>query len=140
MLEKTGWQRDGEAVDWARDASHDPAARGRAVLEADLTFERAVFRNPSLSIFRRNATTWEVLLMLASAPSADAGPGLYEIVEAVETRALGPSALLRFLRERREEGSVIFTRDRLKQSKWSLSLREDLRVALTELLEERCRR
>ena len=83
----------------------------------DLAFERAVFQHPHLSIFRRNATTWEVLLMLASAPEGN-GPGLYEVIETVQTRALGPSALLRFLRERREEGSIVFTRNSFKQSKW----------------------
>ena len=102
----------------------------------DLAFERAVFQHPRLSIFRRNATTWEVLLMLAAAPDGD-GPGLYEVIDAVQTRALGPSALLRFLRDRREEGSIVFTRNSLKQSKWSLSLRTDLRRELLALINRR---
>lgn len=102
----------------------------------DLAFERAVFQHPHLSIFRRNATTWEVLLILAAAPEGD-GPGLYEIVEGVQTRALGPSALLRFLRDRRDEGSILFHRNSRKQSKWSLSLRPDLRDELLALMQGR---
>ena len=110
----------------------------QAALDAELTFERALFANPQLSCFRRNATTWEVLLMLAAVPEGE-GPGLYEVVESVTTRALGPSALLLFLRERREEGSILFTRNPRKQSKWCLSLRSDLRMDLVELLERRAR-
>lgn len=102
----------------------------------DLAFERALFQHPKLSIFRRNATTWEVLLMLAAAPDGD-GPGLYEVIDAVQTRALGPSALLRFLRDRREDGSIVFTRNSLKQSKWSLALPDDLRQDLLTLMQRR---
>ena len=102
-------------------------------LGATLAFERALFQNPRLSVFRRNATTWEVLLILAEAPQED-GPGLYELVAAVQTRALGPSALLQFLRDRRDEGSIIFTRHSKKKSKWSLSLRDDLRAELMGLI------
>lgn len=105
-------------------------------LSDDLAFERAVFQHPRLSIFRRNATTWEVLLMLAAAPDGD-GPGLYEVIDAVQTRALGHSALLRFLRDRREDGSIVFTRNSLKQSKWSLALPGDLRQDLLTLMQRR---
>lgn len=105
-------------------------------LAIDLAFERAVFRHPRLSIFRRNATTWEVLLILAAVPEP-VGPGLYEVVETAETNALGRSALLRFLRERRDEGTILFTRNPHKQSKWSLALRADLRQDLVNLLKER---
>lgn len=108
----------------------------QAALTAELEFERALFANPQLSIFRRNATTWEVLLMLAEV-DAGQGPGLYEVVGSVRTRALGPSALVSFLQERREEGSIVFTRNSLKQSKWSLSLRADLREELLTLLDQR---
>lgn len=117
------------AIDWT--AEEVPGL----VLD-DLAFERAVFQHPKLAIFRRNATTWEVLLMLAAAPERD-GPGLYEIIETVQTRALGASALLRFLHDRREEGSIVFTRNSFKQSKWSLSLREDLRRDLLALMRRR---
>lgn len=120
----------------ARGAQQRPAP---LPVQDDLAFERAVFRHPHLSIFRRNATTWEVLLILAAAPQGQ-GPGLYEVVEAVQTRALGPSALLRFLRDRRDEGSVLFHRNPRKQSKWSLSLRPDLRQALLVLLRARAHR
>lgn len=111
-------------------------ALAQQALEVELAFERALFANPRLSAFRRNATTWEVLLMLAGAPEGD-GPGLYELIEGVKTRALGPSALLSFLRDRRDEGSLIFSRNSQKRSKWSLSLRDDLRCELLELMRLR---
>ncbi|RGP38779.1 hypothetical protein [Pseudotabrizicola alkalilacus] len=108
-------------------------SRPRYLLQSELAFERAVFKHPKLSIFRRNATTWEVLLMIARADEQQ-GPGLYEIVESVETNALGQSALLRFLRERREDGIIRFNRSPQKQSKWTLAISEDLRADLLDLL------
>lgn len=105
-------------------------------LFAELAYERALFANRHLSIFRRNATTWEVLLMLAALPEGE-GPGLHEVVERVRTRALGTSALLLFLRDRREDGSIVFTRSPRKQSKWCLSLHADLRRDLMTLLRLR---
>lgn len=105
----------------------------RDALAAELAFERALFASRRLSVFRRNATTWEVLLMLAAVPEGE-GPGLHELVEDVRTRALGASALLLFLRDRREEGTIVFTRSARKQSKWCLSLRPDLRRELMTLL------
>lgn len=114
----------------------DAPVAGRGALQAELAFERAVFAHPQLSAFRRNATSWEVLLLLAADPG-DPGPGLYEVIDAVETRALGASALLSFLRARRDEGTLIFTRNPRKRSKWSLSLRPDLRDDLRELMERR---
>ena len=127
---------------WTADllCFQEPGNNGKPV-ENSLAFTRALLRSPLLSIFARNPTTWEVLLMLAAAPGSgqpgSEGPGLYEIIAAVETRALGSSALLRFLRERRDEGSILFTRSNHKQSKWSLSLRPDLHAELLELLRQR---
>ncbi|MDR7127131.1 hypothetical protein [Pseudotabrizicola sp. 4114] len=108
----------------------------RDLLQSELAFKRAVFKHPQLSIFRRNATTWEVLLMIAGADDQE-GPGLYELVESVETTALGQSALLRFLRERREDGIIRFSRSPSKQSKWTLNISDDLRADLLDLLRRR---
>lgn len=134
---ETRGARESERMEQPRHRITDWTALGIACLVLDeLAFERAVFQHPHLSIFRRNATTWEVLLMLA-VTTEDIGPGLYEVIESVQTRALGPSALVRFLRDRREEGSIVFTRNSLKQSKWSLSLCEDLRKELMAMIEKR---
>jgi hypothetical protein len=103
------------------------------LLHTELAFERAVFRHRQLSLFRRNATTWEALLMIAASPGGK-GPGLYETVQAVETKALGQSALLRFLRDCRDDSSIQFTRNPNKQSKWTLGLSEGLRADLLALL------
>lgn len=108
----------------------------QAYMREVLAFQRAVFRHRQLSLFSRNATTWEALLLIACA-QGDEGPGLYELVAAVQTNALGKSALLRFLRDRRDDGSIVFSRSRHKQSKWTLALREDLRVDLMDLLRQR---
>jgi len=122
-----------------RDRLDEPFARplpSRDLLQSELAFERAVFQHRQLSVFRRNATTWEVLLMIAGADDQE-GPGLYEVVDSVETNALGQSALLRFLRERREDGIIRFNRSPRKQSKWTLKISEDLRADLLALLRLR---
>lgn len=134
VLERQKPELSGTAVPVAAP----PLSLGQGSLEAELAFERAVFAHPRLSVFRRNATSWEVLLLLA-ADQGNPGPGLYEVIEAVQTRALGPSALLTFLRARRDEGTLIFTRNPHKRSKWSLSLRPDLRQDLRDLMDLRAR-
>jgi hypothetical protein len=106
------------------------------IVKNELAFERAVFQHRRLAMFRRNATTWESLLLLAAC-DGDEGPGLYEVVESVQTTALGQSALLRFLRDCRDEGTVVFTRSAHKQSKWTLSISPELRSDLMALLHMR---
>lgn len=125
VSDNSAWQEK----PFVRSPPHD-------LLQSELAFERAVLKHPQLSIFRRNATTWEVLLMIAGADEEE-GPGLYEIVGSVETNALGSSALLRFLRERREDGIIHFTRSPRKQSKWTLKISEALRADLLDLLRRR---
>ncbi|MFN4101144.1 MAG: hypothetical protein ACK4GT_15345, partial [Pararhodobacter sp.] len=78
----------------------------------------------------------EALLMIAGAADQE-GPGLYEVVDSVETTALGQSALLRFLRNRRDEGLIIFEQSPRKQSKWTLKISEGLRADLMALLQVR---
>jgi hypothetical protein len=119
-----------------RPRTPEGACTSAHLLQTELAFERAVFRHRQLSLFRRNATTWEALLMIATGHT-DEGPGLYEIVETAETTALGQSALLRFLRDRRDDGSVIFRRSRHKQSKWTLEVSATLRADLLGLLHFR---
>lgn len=74
--------------------------------------------------------------MIAEAAEGE-GPGLYELVDSVETNALGQSALLRFLRDRRDEGIVLFERSPRKQSKWTLKISGPLLADLRALLQLR---
>jgi hypothetical protein len=103
------------------------------LLHTELASERAIFRHRQLSLFRRNATTWEALLMIAASPGSKK-PGLYETVQVVETKALGQSALLRFLRDCRDDSNIQFTRNPNKQSKWTLGMYEGLHADLLAFL------
>lgn len=100
-----------------------------------IDFEREISQSRQLSLFRRNPSTWELLLYLAQFPE-DASEGLYDTVESLQTRYLGSSAMLKFVRERREDGLLLFT-EHAKRSKWMVGLHPELRTELLELLHRR---
>ena len=76
------------------------------IIKVELEFERAVSQSRELSLFRRNPTTWELLLLAQNENGAL--NGLYKTIDAVETRYLGNSALLKFVREQRDHGPEDF--------------------------------
>lgn len=116
-----------------------PPESGRlSLLRAELAFEHAVARHRELAMFRRNVATWELLLLLAGARGATVH-GVHGLVDAVSTRGLGPSALLRFVRDRRDDGQLIVTPDPGKRSRQRVTLRPDLIEALLAELEVRRR-
>lgn len=104
-------------------------------LEVELDFERRVHLSRMLSIFRRNPSTWELLLKLANQHDGGA-EGIYQTIEQIETRYLGSSALLKFVRERRDEGLLEF-REHTKRSKFTVSLEPSLRNELMAILDWR---
>lgn len=118
---------------WPMAAQHPGA-----LLQAELAFEHAIARSRELALFRRNAATWELLLLIAEAPD---GPdcGVHGLVQAVQARGLGPSALLRFLRERGADGQLGLTPDPAKRSRQRISLRPDLAQTLYDALAQRQR-
>jgi len=106
--------------------------QSRLHLKVELEFERLVHQSRMLSIFRRNPSTWELLLKLAS--EGDVGvDGIYHAIEQVETRYLGSSAMLKFVRERRDDGLLQFN-EHSKRSKWRISVEPSLREELVSLL------
>ena len=106
--------------------------RDQSSIETELMFEREIERSRILSIFRRNPSTWELLLKLASEPN-NTGDGLYETIAQVQTRYLGHSALLKFVRDRRDDGLLHFS-EHTKRSKWRVSLDPGLREELVSVL------
>ncbi|KPQ06625.1 MAG: hypothetical protein HLUCCA12_10085 [Rhodobacteraceae bacterium HLUCCA12] len=90
----------------------------------ELDHERRVGVSPRLSVFRRNATAWELLLLLAS-ESDSASDGLYDLVGRVHTDHLSDPALLKFIRDRRKDGMLHFEPHE-KRSKWRIRLDEDV--------------
>ena len=110
--------------------------RMRRLVGVELDFERAIAKNKDLALFRRNAATWEMLLSALAAQDTE-NVGVYDLVESVTSSGLGNSALLRFLRDRRDDGLFIFGADERKKSKHRISLREDLADAAVSLLDER---
>lgn len=108
----------------------------RSVIALELDFERKVARNRDLALFRRNAATWEMLLTALVADGAER-VGVYDLVESVRSTGLGSSALLRFVRDRRDDGLFIFGADPKKKSKHRISLRADLADAAIRLLDQR---
>ncbi|MCW1931819.1 hypothetical protein [Pararhodobacter zhoushanensis] len=123
---------------------HEPSAEAdyvgfqeaRRIIELELEFERAVAKNRDLALFRRNAATWEMLLA-ALAAGDDDRIGVYDLVESVTSTGLGSSALLRFVRDRRDDGLFVFGADPKKKSKHRISLNDDLAEAALALLEQR---
>jgi hypothetical protein len=112
---------------------HD--SRSKALIEAELDFERQVAKSRGLASFRRNATAWELLMILASQPEGYT-EGLHEIPAATGTRYLGRSALLKFVRSQRDAGLIEFL-EHEKRSKRILRIRPDLVQELVRLLERR---
>lgn len=113
----------------------DPSDMWRAVA-AELDFERAIAANRDLALFRRNAATWELLLAAMIADGAEQ-LGVYGLVESVRSKGLGNSALLRFVRDRRDDGLLVFGTDPSKKSKHRISVRDDLVDAVVTLLNRR---
>lgn len=102
----------------------------------ELEFERALAGHRALALYRRNPATWEMLLaLLASRETARIG--VYDLVESVTSTGLGNSALLRFVRDRRDDGLFDFGPDPKKRSKHRITLRPDLAEAAVSLLDKR---
>lgn len=110
----------------------------RRIVDVELEFEREIARSRELSLFRRNPSTWELLLLLAQCENGS-NDGVYNTIEAVNTRYLGNSALLKFVRERRDDGLIEFV-EHEKKSKWTLRLKRDLLTQLFDVLDARNRR
>ncbi|MFN4101143.1 MAG: hypothetical protein ACK4GT_15340 [Pararhodobacter sp.] len=103
-------------------------------LALELDFERQIYQSKLLSLFRRNPSTWELLLYLAQFEEGSED-GVYGTLERLETRYLSNSAMLKFVRERRDDGLLLFN-EHAKRSKWTIALNESLREALFALLKE----
>lgn len=103
--------------------------------EVELAVVRKIARSKPLSIFHRNATTWEFVLLLA-AKDGGTDEGIYNTLQRLETPYLGHSAMLKFLRDRRLEGSVTYA-EQEKRSKWGLRLAPSVFGELKLILEQR---
>jgi len=97
-----------------------------------LDLEREISRSKRLAVFRRNPSTWELLLYLGQTAEGSED-GLYHIVDSLQTRYLGSSAMLKFMRERRDDGLLLFA-EHAKRSKWAIALNPELRAELLEVL------
>lgn len=107
----------------------------RKIVDVDIDFERRIAQSRHLALFRRNPTTWELLLMLARNENGSAD-GVYRTLETLETGYLGNSALLKFIRERRDDGLISFLENE-KRSKWTVQLFEPLQEEIMALLDHR---
>jgi len=85
-------------------------------LKIELDHERRLASSELLSVFRRNATTWEMLLLLA-AEEREASNGLYNLAGRVQTGQLSSAAVLKFIRDQRGEGRLVFEPHE-KRSMW----------------------
>jgi len=101
----------------------------------ELAFERKIARSKTLSAFRRNATTWEFMLLLAM-NEGRSDEGLYNTLNLLETNYLGQSAMLKFLRDQRDGGLVNFD-EHEKRSMLRLRLAPAVLAEFTSILEQR---
>jgi len=130
-----------QLVDYlGQETPHQPVKEGlkymfKERIAAEIEFERRIARSPQLSLFRRNSSTWELLLLIASYDGSS-DDGVYGTIEKVGTSYLGASALLKFLRERRADGSLEFE-EHEKRSKRRIRLSDSLMAELRSVLAER---
>ena len=101
-------------------------------VELELDFERIVHQSSMLHIFRRNTSTWELLLRLAAQENGKVD-GIVNAINQVETRYLRSSALLKFVRERRDDGLLQFL-EHTKRSKFTVALDPAVRDELIATL------
>lgn len=118
------------------EMSDDQSEIVQRIIEVDLAFERAVAQHKDLALFRRNCSSWELLLTVMAAPDGEE-PGVYELAESVRTQGLGKSALLRFIRDRRDDGLLVFDQHPTKKSKMSIRAHPELMAALFAIMAER---
>lgn len=108
------------------------------LIEVELEFYRSTGQVKELSIFRRNSATWEMLMILAHAYGRRE-IGLFELVEEVQSSSLGMSAKLNFLRDRREDGLLLFKQQENKRNKWNIELAPKTREELFAAIHRRNR-
>jgi len=107
----------------------------RKRFELELATERAIARSPLLAPFRRNATGWELLLMLA-AGGGESALGIHKTLKELETGFLGQPAMLKFLRDRKEERLLTFD-EHEKRSQWRVRLAPEVHAALIDVMNRR---
>ncbi|MCC5956548.1 MAG: hypothetical protein JJU07_10610 [Natronohydrobacter sp.] len=110
----------------------------KQIIAAELAFERDVAASTVLPRFRRNGTTWELLLLLA-ASQGTAEDGIYQTLEQVQTSYLGKPALTKFLRDCRTEGSLTFDVHE-KRSSRRMSLSEEVHAEILALFSAHAKR
>ena len=119
------------------DFSPDNLSR-KADLAAELAYVRAKSASRRLSPFYRNAAGWELAMLLAISQGNDEA-GIYDTVEAITSKALGRSALLKFIQEQARAGSLHIETSPVKRSKRIIRLDPSLVDEMTQLLERRSR-
>jgi len=105
------------------------------LISSELDFERRIATSRQLSLFRRNPSTWEFLLLLAL-HEGSSDDGMHGITEKIVTKYIGVSAMLKFMRERRDDGSLRFERHD-KRSKWRIRLSDSLLSEVHTVIQER---
>lgn len=103
----------------------------------ELEMEKTISRSRGLSVFRRNATTWELLLLLASL-DGKSDLGVQNTLRSLQTDYLGQSAMLKFLRDRRADGLLQFD-EHDKRSMRRIRLAPSLLAEIQTLLKARNR-
>lgn len=103
---------------------------------AELAYVRAASASRRLAPFFRNAATWELALLLAIAQGGDEA-SVYNSVEAVMSKALGKSALLKFIHEQSQAGNLHLEESAVKRSKRIIRLDRTVEEEMAELLDRR---
>lgn len=107
-----------------------------AEILAELFFARAASASRRVGRFYRNAATYELFLLLAIADGSDAA-SIYNSVDAVESAALGHSALLKFIHEQVAAGNLHLETCGVKRSRRIIRLNPALAEELDQLLGRR---
>lgn len=109
----------------------------RDIFKIELDHERRLANSDQLSVFRRNASAWELLLLLAT-EDREVSNGLYRLAEQVETDHLSRAALLKFMRDQRRDGRLVFE-PHCKRSMWRVRPDDAVLDELQKLLTLRNR-
>lgn len=103
---------------------------------AELAYVRSASASRRIAPFFRNAATWELALLLAIAQGGDEA-SVYNSVEAVMSKALGKSALLKFIHEQSQAGNLHLEESAVKRSKRIIRLDRAVEEEMTDLLDRR---
>lgn len=110
-------------------SSADIPLRSVYALSLMLDVEKRALRHAGLAAFRRNSTTWELLLNITSS-----NLNIQQAIQSLQTNCIGYSSVMRFISSQIEAGTLVAL-DGAKKSEKILKPSNDVMNALSGLID-----